>query len=112
VLALRAAHPSLFAEGEYVPLLAEGPLADHVVAFLREHEGKTLMVAALRFNLTLVDEQLELKTGGAPEATRILLPRGLQQMTDVLRDRRGDIDAQVDIRELFGDFPVALLMSS
>jgi (1->4)-alpha-D-glucan 1-alpha-D-glucosylmutase len=112
VLTLRAAHPSLFAEGEYVPLLVEGPLADHVVAFLREHEGKTLMVAALRFNLTLVDEQLELKTAGAPEATRILLPRGLRHMTDVLRDRLGDIDAQVDIRELFGDFPVALLMSS
>jgi (1->4)-alpha-D-glucan 1-alpha-D-glucosylmutase len=113
VLALRAAHPSLFAEGEYVPLLAEGPLADHVIAFLREHEGKTLMVAVLRFNLTLVDEQLALKTEGAPAATRILLPRDLPPQTmDVLRDRHCDIGAQLDIRELFGDFPVALLMSS
>jgi (1->4)-alpha-D-glucan 1-alpha-D-glucosylmutase len=112
VLALRAAHPALFADGEYVPLLADGPLADHVVAFLREHEGKTLLVAALRFNLTLVDEQLRLKTDDATVRTRILLPRALPGTVDVLRQRSCDIGAQVDLRELFSDLPVALLISN
>ncbi|HEU0163782.1 MAG TPA: malto-oligosyltrehalose synthase, partial [Thermomicrobiales bacterium] len=34
-LAVRAAHPDLFARGAYLPLIVEGPGAEHVVAFAR-----------------------------------------------------------------------------
>src|SRR5581483_7936969 len=36
-LAARAALPRLFTDGDYVPLLAEGDRARHVVAFARRH---------------------------------------------------------------------------
>jgi hypothetical protein len=66
----------------------------------------------LRFNLTLVDEQLRLKTDDATVRTRILLPRALPGAVDVLRQRSCDIGAQIDLRELFSDLPVALLISN
>ena len=39
-LGLRKAVPDLFAKGSYEPVVAHGPLADHVVAFVRRHEAE------------------------------------------------------------------------
>ena len=44
-LGLRRAHPALFARGAFVPVAAQGARAAHVFAFLREGEGKRLLVA-------------------------------------------------------------------
>ena len=48
VLLLRARLPGLFTAGAYVPIKAEGPAADHVVAFARVHDGGAVIVAASR----------------------------------------------------------------
>ncbi|MBV9522888.1 MAG: malto-oligosyltrehalose synthase, partial [Alphaproteobacteria bacterium] len=48
VLGCRAAHPELFAEGEYLPLAAAGAHADHICAFLRRHSGRSLAVVVPR----------------------------------------------------------------
>src|SRR5690606_19625680 len=37
-LQLRKRDPALFAEGDYLPLTVDGPLAEHVIAFLRRHQ--------------------------------------------------------------------------
>jgi (1->4)-alpha-D-glucan 1-alpha-D-glucosylmutase len=49
LLAFRAAHPELFAQGGYEPWEGEGPQADQVCAFVRRAEEKAIAVAALRF---------------------------------------------------------------
>ncbi len=41
LLQLRAEEPELFAQGTYEPV----PAGDHIVAFLRRHEGKSILVA-------------------------------------------------------------------
>jgi (1->4)-alpha-D-glucan 1-alpha-D-glucosylmutase len=49
LLALRRAHPDLFAHGDYRPLRVTGAHADHVLAFTRTHGDTRLLVAvALR----------------------------------------------------------------
>ncbi|MET3915640.1 (1-_4)-alpha-D-glucan 1-alpha-D-glucosylmutase [Variovorax sp. OAS795] len=48
MLSMRREHPELFREGGYEGLEVEGPLARHVVAFARRHEGRTLVVMAGR----------------------------------------------------------------
>jgi len=53
LLQLRQHWPALFRDGSYVPLEVEGPAADHAVAFLREHEGRALLVVATRLACTL-----------------------------------------------------------
>ncbi|MCU6453725.1 malto-oligosyltrehalose synthase [Sphingomonas sp. A2-49] len=45
LLALRRAHPALFADGDYTPVAVEG--SERVVAFTRQRDGRTLKVAAL-----------------------------------------------------------------
>ena len=47
-LDLRRRAPTLFAAGQYLPLKAEGPAADNVVAFARMHEGRACVVVAAR----------------------------------------------------------------
>ncbi len=47
-LALRAQHPGLFTVGAYVPLVAEGPAADHILAFLRQHDDAAAIVVTTR----------------------------------------------------------------
>jgi (1->4)-alpha-D-glucan 1-alpha-D-glucosylmutase len=112
LLALRSAQPQLFAQASYTPLPVQGPLADHVIAFLREHKGKTLMVVALRFNLTLMDAQLGLKADGASNATRILLPSVPHDTVDVLNGAPCELPAQIDVHQLLAGFPVAVLTYS
>ncbi len=46
LLDLRANHPALFTHGSYTPLTAHGPAADSLLAFIRQHRGERLLVAA------------------------------------------------------------------
>ena len=113
-LALRAREPALFAEGDYLPLQVDGPLADHVIAYLRRHGGRTVLVAALRMNLLLIDETLTLlHNADAAQATAIALPADFANGIDLLGDRTVTIrDGQLRIDELFDRLPVALLAHS
>jgi (1->4)-alpha-D-glucan 1-alpha-D-glucosylmutase len=47
LLALRAAHPELFAEGDYLPIELEGVATDNAIAFQRVHGEKRIVVAAI-----------------------------------------------------------------
>ncbi|HTH45427.1 MAG TPA: malto-oligosyltrehalose synthase, partial [Oxalicibacterium sp.] len=111
-LALRATEAELFANGSYVPVHAEGPLQDHVIAFLREYKGRTILVAALRFNLKLMGRDLRLNTDEAA-ATLLLLPRALHSpQRDIVSGRALRFtNANISVADLLGDYPVALLLA-
>ncbi|HYZ34252.1 MAG TPA: malto-oligosyltrehalose synthase [Crenalkalicoccus sp.] len=47
-LALRARRPAVFAEGDYLPLPADGPMAEHVLAFARRCRGEMVIAIATR----------------------------------------------------------------
>ncbi|QHC36567.1 malto-oligosyltrehalose synthase [Komagataeibacter xylinus] len=51
ILSFRARYPDLFAKGSYQPLEAEGADRDHAIAFLRQHDGFSLLVVAPRLPL-------------------------------------------------------------
>jgi (1->4)-alpha-D-glucan 1-alpha-D-glucosylmutase len=108
VLQLRAAEPALFDQGDYLPLQARGPQADHVVAFLRRHQGRTMLVAALR--LPARGPQ----PGGDGWADTVLaLPQAVAQWRDVLSAGavlKMDGDT-LPLAMLLGERPVAVLMA-
>jgi (1->4)-alpha-D-glucan 1-alpha-D-glucosylmutase len=110
-LTLRANDPDLFSRGDYTPLQVEGPLSEHVIAFLRQHEGKMLLVAALRVSHKLVAQDLKLlegiDQGGATHIVLPLLPPG--QYANVLTGKLVNVNARIDVKNLLGDYPVALL---
>jgi (1->4)-alpha-D-glucan 1-alpha-D-glucosylmutase len=85
---------ALSAQGSYTPVYAQGPLAAHVVAFQR---GEMVMTIVPR---------LVMKAAGCGRGTTVRIPAGawVNVMTG---DRLNGGD--VDIGDLWRDFPVALL---
>jgi maltooligosyltrehalose synthase len=53
-LALRRVLPEVFAAGSYEAIIAEGPMADHVVAFLRRHNDGVVLIAVPRLPTSLL----------------------------------------------------------
>lgn len=110
-LTLRAKDSDVFAKGDYVPLQVEGPLSDHVVAFLRQYEGRTILVATLRMNYKLVGEDLKLlEEVGNAEPGYLVLPSIVPgQYANVLTGKLVNVSARIRLSDLLGDYPVALL---
>ncbi|WP_293779707.1 malto-oligosyltrehalose synthase [uncultured Oxalicibacterium sp.] len=115
-LQLRKRQPGLFSDGDYLPLTVEGPLSDHVIAFMRRHENHHMLVLALRYSLELINDDLSLRheAGDVPGHTVLILPQALQgDHINVLNGKRANLkDSQIDIVNLLGDYPVALIVPS
>ncbi|MCY1541584.1 Maltooligosyl trehalose synthase [compost metagenome] len=86
LLSLRRAQPLLFREGSYEPLQVEGPLARHVAAFARRHEGQMLVVvtgrlfAALSRRSTGDDVAPGLPDAQVWKGTTVRLPEGVREV--------------------------------
>ncbi len=93
-LRLRRDRPASFTDGGYTPVGADGPAADHLVAFLR---GDDVLTAVSRHTVVLSE------TGWGD--TTVALPDG--QWTDRISGAR--FRGTVLAVELFADLPVALL---
>ena len=94
-LALRSERPGAF-DGGYRPLLAEGPAADHIVAFARGEEIVTVV------------PRLTVKLAGRWADISITLPEGRWKDVMTGAERYGS----VRIADLLAEFPVALLATS
>ena len=94
-LRLRRSHPESFLHGEYLPVLATGSAADHVVAFRR---GDDVLVAVTRWTVTLAE------TGWGN--TVVPLPDG--SWTDTLTGAMAS--GPMSAAELFAELPVVLLV--
>ena len=114
VLALRAQAPALFADGTYVPLRAEGPRADHLIAFARVHEGRAALVVVPRLSARLLSADA---TGLLPDAagwagTSLPLPRSLmdRKWTDTLSGISANVSSgsRLDLAVVLGQCPVAV----
>jgi (1->4)-alpha-D-glucan 1-alpha-D-glucosylmutase len=93
-LRLRRQRSASFTDGGYTPVLAEGPAAEHLVAFLR---GADVLTAVTRHPVRLS----EIGWGN----TALVLPRGA--WVDRIGGRR--YSGRVLAAELFAELPVALL---
>ncbi|MFC7692629.1 hypothetical protein ACFQY5_26675 [Paeniroseomonas aquatica] len=114
-LALRAARPAIFVEGDYLPLVAEGPQAAHVLAFARVHKDGVVIAVATRLPAALVgDAPLPLVPAAEWGGTELVLPRGImaQRWRDVLSGitHEGSEGAdRLPLADLLARLPVALL---
>ena len=95
-LQLRLQHPEWFGlDGAYLPLIAEGPRSEHIVAFLR---GESVITIVPRWSL---------KLGGKWLGTSVSLPPGrwMNRLT-------GEIIAggRALVQKLLHQFPIALLV--
>jgi (1->4)-alpha-D-glucan 1-alpha-D-glucosylmutase len=105
-LHLRRAARDVLLRGEYRPLAAEGPLAEHVFAFARLHQDGAVVCAVPRLVLRLLEEgRGAIQWQGTLPLRGLGLPPGLRDVVTGVR-HRGDA---ISLDRLFSDFPVALL---
>ena len=108
-LALRRALPELFANGNYEPVIAEGPMADHVVAFVRRHAGNAVLTVVPRLPTSLLaaPDRLDLN----PEAwqdTTLHLDESRRLMSVLDPGMTPLIGQKAAVAELLQRIPVAL----
>ena len=112
-LALRARSPGLFTEGAYVPLRVDGPLADHVLAYARVHEGRTAIAMCTRLAAKLPGvADAPLVAPSAWQGTALVLPRSLmnRRWSDVLTDGgEGTTGGRLAVADALATLPLALL---
>ncbi|HEY0205950.1 MAG TPA: malto-oligosyltrehalose synthase [Acetobacteraceae bacterium] len=112
-LALRAEAPTLFTEGAYVPLQAEGPHSGSVLAYARVHEGRAAVVAVSRLpfavqaqmNFPLIQPDLWGETS-------LVLPPSIadRMLGDILGGMENIMGKdRIPMTQLLGQLPVALL---
>jgi (1->4)-alpha-D-glucan 1-alpha-D-glucosylmutase len=101
LLRLRRQHPDLFGLGSYEALIATGVCAERIVAFARQHEGTSLLVATALFparEMAWSDEQI---VSGQEQERWTSLLDGRE-----ITARQGALAAA----DLFATLPVAVLM--
>ena len=117
-LAFRQAHTELFADGEYLALLARGARAEHVLAFSRKHGEQEVVVLAARFFVGLGAtraEQFGLNQTLWDDTALPLGPQfGAARYRDVLTGREfnahdGASGQELSLSEILTPLPVALL---
>ncbi|HJU22450.1 MAG TPA: malto-oligosyltrehalose synthase [Casimicrobiaceae bacterium] len=111
-LALRRAHPGLFAGGDYRPIHATGAHAEHVVAFARMRDGEGIIAATGRLYVSrgLTVGALPIGTFWRDTALDFSWLPPDARLTDALGGEPFEADgANMPLAQLFQDFPGALL---
>jgi (1->4)-alpha-D-glucan 1-alpha-D-glucosylmutase len=106
LLAFRRDHPALLAAGDYQPLYAQGPQAECIIAFAREHRGETLLSLSARF-------PARLEAAGFAAESVLDLPEALRghEWADLLTGRSiADSNGTLSARALFRELPAAVLV--
>lgn len=116
-LLLRRQHPSLFQEGEYLPLAVHGANARHIVAFARRQRDTSAIVVVPRLCAQLLkDTSTALLDPAVWRDTQVLCNgngtrayRNAFTLETVVPEKSGDVTF-IPVSKLLEDFPVALLM--
>lgn len=115
VLALRARHPALFSHGDYTPLAVIGPRAAHVIAYVRRHEGRSMVAVVPRLCARALVAYTTDQAAQACrywEGTRVVLPPDIDAgaLRNVLSEAQVSANAagEMPLIALLRDCPVAL----
>lgn len=107
-LACRRSKRDLFLDGQYLPLTAKGPAADHVVAFARRLHGDWLLCVVPRLTLSLPTGSAWPLGEAAWKDTRLTLPDGAPTVWEnVLLAAEA---SSLQLADLFQTLPLALLI--
>lgn len=116
-LQLRREKYLLFQEGSYVPLAGDGDLKEHLCAFSRRRGEEVILVVVPRFLNRLVKNLEEMPFGESVWGDScVLIPEEIPGKTfrniftgETLQRREKDGEGALLLREVFSNFPVALL---
>jgi (1->4)-alpha-D-glucan 1-alpha-D-glucosylmutase len=113
-LTTRRELPEVFRCGEYFPLTVRGNLSAHIIAFLRQRGGQSVLVVVPRFACTLMQRKAHLPLGDAWKEEALVMPdHAGKSFVDVFSGEALTVsqDGALSLRQVFERFPVAMLRS-
>jgi (1->4)-alpha-D-glucan 1-alpha-D-glucosylmutase len=112
VLRLRRDEHAVFRRGNYVSLYAAAGAEPHVIAYARQHAGKTVMVAVPRFACSLMRGELSLPLGKAWREWVLPIPAALQSTyRNIFTGEELRVEGDMPLAQLFANYPVAVLVA-
>jgi (1->4)-alpha-D-glucan 1-alpha-D-glucosylmutase len=113
VLRLRQEQHALFRHGTYLPLYAAGAAEQHVIAYARQYEDKTVVVAVPRFACSLMRGETALPLGEAWKDWSLSLPSEMHgRYRNIFNGEAITSNGSLSLAEVFGSFPAAVLVST
>jgi (1->4)-alpha-D-glucan 1-alpha-D-glucosylmutase len=125
-LQLRSERSALFQHGAYLPLMADGPLDEHLIGYLRQHEDAQIVAGVPRLVGRLLDAPSDGTEAGALrfragiwDDTRLLLPDPPGQryrsaftgaVVETVEAEGRAFQSALPVGTLLADFPVILLV--
>ncbi len=118
-LNLRQSSPDLFLSGDYVPLETGGKHSDHILAFARRHKEQWLLcIVPLHAGTLLTGKGRYRFRSSDWKSTYVTLPEGAPvkwqnvingKETEAKESKTDVLLGQLEVSELFGDTPAAIL---
>jgi len=107
---LRRQNPSLFLEGEYVPLKTEGRYKDNIFAFARTYK-QTVLVIVIPLNMAVSCKQQQKDPSNFDwQDTKIVLPSGLNaEWENLLTTNKEEHHEKIPPGGLFSSLPFSIL---
>ena len=110
LLRCRRQHADLFRHGTYEPLVIEGSLSNHLVAFARRDEKESCAVIAGRFFARPLGDEPTYPGGALWANTRLELRDFPETLTNVLTGEHLTNAGGLMMSEILADLPVAVLL--
>jgi (1->4)-alpha-D-glucan 1-alpha-D-glucosylmutase len=107
LLQLRHEYPDLFVHGSYEPLQAEGAFAEHVIAFRRHHENRSIMVIVPRLSSALGWPPI-----GDHWRDTCIRDTGMRECRDGFTGEELALHSPLNVSDALRNFPVAVLVST
>ncbi len=109
LLRLRRELPDLFLLGDYQPVRVSGAASEHVIAFMRVHEGSRLLVVVPRLLYTLAGNADIFANPDLWRDTSLQIPAAIasEGWTNLLTG--GEVNDPADLTEILAELPIALL---
>jgi (1->4)-alpha-D-glucan 1-alpha-D-glucosylmutase len=111
-LNFRREHHELFRSGSYTPLTTTNEKQEHVAAFARSYEDRSMVVAVPRFSYTLMRGRVQPPIGDVWGNAELQLPAEVlgTRLLNVFTGEEFPVNGRtLPCRQLFAFFPVALL---
>jgi (1->4)-alpha-D-glucan 1-alpha-D-glucosylmutase len=105
---VRKALPDLFSAGDYIPLQAEGPAANHVLGFARRHLDSITITTVCR----LVAGVPTSAEGPLPHATEAWGETALCLPDELMPEKYYDVFTGAEIAPRGGSLPVAQVLQA
>ncbi|MEJ5960915.1 malto-oligosyltrehalose synthase [Pedobacter immunditicola] len=106
---IRNQYPLLFSEGQYLPITIKGKHAAHLLSFARHYKSDWL-VFVMPLNLAAVVEDPQSINAEFWEDTSLVMPDGIpEHFSEQLGNRKGISGQELEVKEILGNFPMAIL---